>query len=104
MTTVACTVVVVVLLFLLAGDIMSEISDFAARVDAAFTDISNAVEGVTLDIQALKDEIGKLQDSSGKISAEDQLTLDGIEARANAASEKLKALDDLTTPPEPTPE
>ncbi len=50
----------------------------------------------------MKDEISKLQTSSGAVTAEDQASLDRLEARSAAAADKLAALDALTPPVPPT--
>lgn len=78
------------------GQIMSAISDFAAKVNTAFDAVGTAVDGVAGDVQFLKDEIAKLQNTPGPISAEDQATLDGLQARADALTSKVQALDALT--------
>jgi len=80
------------------------IQEFSARVNEAFGKISTSLDGVAGDVSALKDEIAKLQSSAGEISAEDQATLDSIEAKAVAISDKLSALDDQTVPPAPPSE
>lgn len=82
--------------------IMSAISDFSAKVNVAFDEISTAVDGIVLDVQFLKDQIAALQNSTGEISAEDQALLDSIDAKATLLSTKLKALDAATEEP-PTP-
>lgn len=79
--------------------IMSAISDFSAKVNTAFDEISTAVDGVALDVQFLKDQIAALQNSNGEISAEDQVLLDSIDAKASELSTKLKALDAATEEP-----
>lgn len=82
-------------------EIMSAISDFAAKVKAHQDKIDTAVSGLSGDVQALKDKITQLQNSAGQISPEDQALLDGIEAKASDVAGKLAALDDLTPPPAP---
>lgn len=82
--------------------IMSAISDFAAK-QAAFNDrIDAAVTGLGGDVASLKDEILKLQNSSGAITPEDQASLDAIQARTETIATKLEALDALTPPTPPT--
>lgn len=82
--------------------IMSAISDFAAKQNAFNDRIDAAVAGVTADVQVLNDKIAELQNSSGQISPEDQASLDAIEARGQALTDKLEALDALTPPKPPT--
>jgi uncharacterized protein YaaN involved in tellurite resistance len=84
-------------------DIMSAISDFAAKQAAHNDKIDKAIDGLTADIQALKDLIATLQNSPDEISAEDQATLDALETKAGQTADKLAALDDLTPPTPPTP-
>jgi hypothetical protein len=82
-------------------NIMSAISDFAAKQAAHNDAIDAAVIGLQGDIKALNDKITELQNTSGAISPEDQALLDGIEARSAAITVKLAALDALTPPPVP---
>lgn len=83
-------------------NIMSAISDFAAKQNAFNDRIDTAVQGLTGDVTALKDEITKLQNSPGTITPEDQASLDAIQARTDAITTKLEALDALTPPTPPT--
>lgn len=78
---------------------MSAISDFGARVDAAFEKLGVAVDGVASDVAFLKEEIRKLQENPGPITPEDQAILDGIESRVGALSAKVEALDAATEQP-----
>lgn len=78
---------------------MSAISTFSDSVNNAFDTLGNSVEGITADITDLKKQIEALQNSAGQISAEDQALLDGIQARATAIADKVKALDALTEQP-----
>lgn len=98
--------------------IMSVLSEFANRVDAKFTTISDAVDGIvasqtglTGDVAGLKALIKQLQDSPGGVTPEDQALLDALEAKINTTSDKvtatataLAALDAETEEvPTPTP-
>lgn len=97
-------------------NIMTKISDFAAKqqahnsaVDAALDKVNTSVTGITGDISTLNALIKQLQDSQGQISAEDQATLDQLEAAGKALEDKASALSDaaaaadsLTPPPVPT--
>lgn len=80
----------------LKEEIMSAISDFAAKVDAFNETIDKAVDGLTADVADLKAQIEKLQNSPGAITPEDQATLDRIQAKAGAVADKLAALDAQT--------
>lgn len=74
--------------------IMSQISQFAEAVNASFDRIGTAVEGVSGDVQALKDEIAKLQTDPADTAA-----LEAVKERAETIATGLEALDALTTPP-----
>src|SRR4051812_13143715 len=84
--------------------IMSKITAFAAAVSASFAAINQSVSGIQTDITSLKAQIEALQNSPGEISAEDQATLDAIQATAETVASKLAALDGLTPPEAPAPE
>ena len=85
---------------------MSAISEFAAKQAAHNAAIDAGLDGIAGDVQGLKDLIAQLQTSPGTISAEDQATLDALEAKAAATADKVAALDAATppiAPPEPAP-
>jgi len=81
--------------------LMSAISDFADKMKVHNDKVDAAVSGLTDDVKSLKDQITALQNSQGQITPADQALLDGIEAKAQAVSDKLEALDALTPPPLP---
>ena len=84
--------------------IMEAITPFAARVNASFDALGVSVDGVQDDVTFLKEQIAILQNSSGTLTAEDQATLDAIQARADQVATKLAAIDAATErPPVPTP-
>jgi peptidoglycan hydrolase CwlO-like protein len=83
------------------GQLMSAISDFAARQTAFNGRIDAAVTGLQGDVKFLQDKIDELQNSAGQITPEDQALLDDIDARADAVATKLEALDALTPPTPP---
>jgi len=83
--------------------IMSAISDFAAKQTAFNDRLDTAITGVTGDVAELNRMIKELQDNPGPISPEDQATLDALQARGEAVTAKLEALDALTPPAVPTP-
>ena len=75
---------------------MSAISDYEAKVDAAFVAIGQTVDsivtsvaGVSGDVDRLKATIKQLQDSAGTVTPEDQALLDKIEAGANNLASRL---------------
>lgn len=82
--------------------IMSAISDFADKMSVHNNAVDTAVQGLTDDVAALKQQIADLQASQGQITPADQALLDGIEAKAQAVSDKLAALDALTPPVAPS--
>lgn len=81
--------------------IMSAISEFAARQSAFNDRLDTAVAGVSADVAALNAKIEELQNTPGEITPEDQALLDDIEARSDAITTKLEALDALTPPAVP---
>lgn len=80
---------------------MSAISDFAAKQQAHNAAMDAAVDGIVADVGELKRLITELQNSAGKISAEDQATLDSLEAKAAALEAKVTDLDNQTPPAVP---
>ncbi len=80
---------------------MSAISDYEAKVDAAFTAIGNSVDsivasvaGVSGDVDRLKALIKQLQDSAGTVTPEDQALLDKSEAAVNALAGRVSGVKD----------
>lgn len=80
---------------------MSAISDFTDKMNAFFVRQNAAMADLQGDIDNLTAQIKALQDSAGAITPSDQALLDGIQIRAQAVSDKLDALDNLTPPPAP---
>lgn len=81
--------------------LMSQISDFAAKVQA-FQDAQDiAIDGLTADVKSLNDKIAALQTSAGQITPEDQALLDAVQAHGQAIADKLSALDAQTPPVAP---
>lgn len=80
--------------------IMSAISDYAARVQASFDRISTGIDGLAGDIASLKALVDQLQNSPGAIDPADQALLDQIEAMASGLGDRITALD-AETPPVP---
>ena len=81
--------------------IMSQLTDFADKVDAFQKDQSDAIDalgvslgGLTGDVASLKQQIIDLQNSPGPVTPEDQARLDKIQATAEAAATKSKALSE----------
>lgn len=82
-----------------ANQTMSVISDFVAAMKGFQDRQSVALEGIRADVSGLKHSIDRLL-ANGTISDADVTALKEIQAGAQAAVEKLEALD-AETPPEP---
>ena len=82
-------------------EIMSAISDFAAKQNEFNDRLSTALDGISGDIQELNDLITKLQESSGSVTPEDQALLDAAQAKGEEVAAKAEALDALTPPKPP---
>ncbi len=80
------------------SEIMSKISEFAAKQKAHNERIETAVGGLTEDVKTLNDKITELQESSGQVTPEDQALLDELQAQGEALATKLEALDNVTPP------
>src|ERR1017187_6320608 len=76
----------------LEGHIMSAISDFKVKQDAHNAQVSSDLAALATSIQAQNDLIAKIQGSAGAISAEDQATLDQLDANGKALADKADAL------------
>jgi hypothetical protein len=79
----------------------SEIANYEAKVDAAFTAIGATVDsivtsvtGVSGDVDRLKALIKQLQDNPGPISPEDQALLDKSEQAVNALAGRMSGVKD----------
>lgn len=98
---------------------MSAISDYAAAVETAFSNINVSVEtlgtgitGVTKDVADLKAIIEQINNNPGPISTEDQALLtnslaklDGLKSTLQSLAEAASNLDNATgEPPVPTPD
>lgn len=80
---------------------MSAISDYEAKVDAAFTAIGSSVDsivasvaGVSGDVDRLKATILALQNSAGTVTPEDQALLDKSETAVNALASRVSGVKD----------
>jgi len=95
---------------------MSEISNYEAKVSAAFTAIGETVDsivtsvtGISGDVDRLKATIKALQDSSGTVTPEDQALLDKSEAAVNSLATRMAGVKealaslDAATEEAPTP-
>ena len=80
--------------------IMSAVTDFAAKVQKSFDQLSNDLDGITAEIKTLNDTIQTLQNSPGTLGPADQAALDDIAAKSAALATKADA---LVVPPVPTP-
>lgn len=78
------------------GDrIMSSISDFSESVNQSFAQIDQSISSIREDVEKLNAEINKLQESSGKISSDDQASLDKIQEHAKSLASSVSELDSL---------
>lgn len=77
------------------------IQAYVDAVNAQFTTIETAVDGVSGDVTFLKARIEELQNNPGPISPEDQALLDQVQARIGTLATRITALDAATEPPAP---
>lgn len=84
----------------LRREIMTAISDFAAKQNEFNTRIGSAIDGIVGDIKSLNDKITELQNSSGAVTPEDQALIDDLQAQGQALADRAEALD-AQTPPAP---
>lgn len=92
-----------------------QITDFAAAVNTAFTDIQTDIDGLGADLDKvvsgvanLETLIAQLQNNPGPISPEDQNVLNTLQSAAQTLSANVKSLKSKadaidTTAPVPTP-
>ncbi len=88
-------------IFNLGVQIMTAVSDFAASQNAFNDRMDAAIADLQGDVKSLNDQIAALVASQGQLSAEDQASLDALQARASGIADKLDALDALTPPVPP---
>jgi len=81
---------------------MSQISEFAAKINAFNARQATAIDGAVADVAALNAKIEQLQNTPPVLTPEDQTLLNEIEAQSDALTAKLEALDNLTPPVPPT--
>jgi hypothetical protein len=82
----------------LGEEIMSAISEFAAKQNAFNTRLDAALAGIGSDIKTLNDKIAELQGSPGEVTPEDQALLDSLQTSAEALAAKFEAVDAMTPP------
>ncbi|HSW83475.1 MAG TPA: hypothetical protein VLH12_08375 [Usitatibacter sp.] len=80
---------------------MSQISDFAAKQTAHNQKVSADLDALKQQIDDLNTKIATIQNSPGTLSAEDQATLDQIEAAGTDLANKADALAGVTPPTPP---
>ena len=85
-------------LLTIGRQIMSAISDFAAKQKAFNTEVSDDLDAITIAIGALNDKITALQDSAGTVTPEDQALIDQLQADGNTLTAKADALAGKTPP------
>jgi TolA-binding protein len=81
--------------------IMTAISDFAAKQTAYNTEIAADLSAIQTQIQQLNTQITTLQNSPGPISADDQATLDSLQAAGTALQAQADAVANKTPPAPP---
>ncbi len=81
--------------------LMSQITDFAATVQASFDAVSADLDKITDGITALDKLIADFQNSPGTLNPADQAALDKIVASSAALKAKADAID-ITPPTPPT--
>lgn len=79
----------------LGEKIMSSINEFSGKLNESFGKMNESISSIKEDIQQLNQEISKLQESPGKISSEDQASLDKIQEHAQSIASSLEDLDKL---------
>ena len=80
-------------------NIMSQITDWAAKEQADLDAISGALDGIVAGVAALDKLISDFQNSPGTLSPSDQAALDAIQTASTAVVAKTKAI--VVTPPVP---
>lgn len=88
-------------LFQKMEQIMSAITDYAAKVTAFYNQISAALDDAQKEIKSLNDKIAQLQNNPGPISDADQAVLDAAQAQAHGLVQKVQALDTINRPAAP---
>lgn len=81
------------------------IKEFVDAANAFIDQAEASVGGLDGDIKGLKADLEAINTSPGKLSTEDQDSLNSALARVSSLSSKVKALDDMTPDkvPEPPP-
>jgi hypothetical protein len=85
----------------LGEQIMSAISDFAVKQQAHNDKVSTDLDAIGAKIADLNTLVATLQNSPGAITAEDQATLDKIEAAGADLATKADALAGVVPPTPP---
>ena len=83
------------------NQLMSQVTDWAAKEQADLTAISTTLDGIVTGIAALDTLITNLQSGATGLSAADQAALDGIKAASDALVAKAQAIS--VAPPTPAP-
>lgn len=83
------------------GEVMTKISEFVEKQKVHNQAMSDGLDGIVGDIQALNDKITELQNTSGEVTPEDAALIDEIEAAGAALAERITSIDSLTPPPVP---
>ena len=84
------------------GKVMSQITDYANRVNEYAATTEAAIADLAGDIDFLKKKIEEIQNNPGTLTPEDQAALDAMEARVKTASENATAAANVVPPTAPT--
>ena len=79
-----------------AHHIMSAITDFKDKVDAAFTTVNANLDNIVGDVANLNKQIQDLKAQLGSLSPADQAALDAVAAEAQAVVDRTKTVADAT--------
>jgi hypothetical protein len=83
------------------NQIMSAVTDFAAKVTPVLSKVSADLDSIQTDITALNAQITAFNNSPGTLSATDQAALDAIATSAAALQTKADAVVPPVLPPVP---
>jgi hypothetical protein len=86
--------------------IMEALQSYAGRVKDFATKIGSSIDGVKGDLESVKAKLEEIQNSPGRISPEDQASLDEALAALEGVTTRIADLDAATEPaviPTPNP-
>ena len=80
------------------GELMSQISDFAAKQTAHNQKVSDDLDAISTEIQKLNDALTAIQNSPGTLSPADQASLDAAQVSAQALEDKANGMAAVSPP------